>query len=327
MWLRGIVGDFVLDSVQAKRALRLLPLILGMAVLVYSSKTCNRSPMPVVIYSYQDSLDNTVYSTGAEQVKYTPRTTRSNVRSADSVEVELFEFDPNTLDADGFVRLGFSLKQAQVIINYRSAGAVFRDKGDFARCYTVSEWMFARLSPYIVISADLPEPKGDYLASAIDIEVVKDTLQAEAVAYARDTINFPIDINSSDSATLVEVRGIGPLTAGRIVEYREKLGGFVSKTQLSEVKGMTERNYYTILEEIYLDSCNIKKIDVNFATPKQMSVHPYISDKALAKIIKNRQLRGGWSTSEEFRKDNILNEDEFERLCPYMLFNAQQTQQ
>ncbi len=327
MWFRGIVGDFVLDNVQAKRALRLLPLILGMAVLVYSSKTCSRSPMPVVIYSYQDSLDNTVYSTGAAQEKYTPRTNSSSVRSVDSVEVELFDFDPNTLDAYGFVRLGFSVKQAQVIINYRSAGAVFRDKGDFARCYTVSEWMFARLSPYIIISADSLEPKDDCLDSVIDVEVVKDTLQAEVVEYAREKINFPIDINSGDSATLVEVRGIGPLTAGRIVEYREKLGGFVSTTQLSEVKGMTERNYYTILEEIYLDSCNIKKIDVNFATPKQMSVHPYITDKALAKIIKNRQLRGGWSTSEEFRKDNILSEDEFKRLCPYMLFNAQQTQQ
>ena len=44
---------------------------------------------------------------------------------------ELFVFDPNTIDLEGLVRLGFSPKQAQVILNYRKAGAVFSSAGRF----------------------------------------------------------------------------------------------------------------------------------------------------------------------------------------------------
>lgn len=394
--LRNIIDHLFLSGTEASRVLKLLPLLVGVSLLIYLAKSDNSSPLPVVIYAQSDS-STTLYSTrptfGQEGAATSDHSAAAQNQStavqgqssaAAAQEIVLFEFDPNTLSLEGFEQLGFSTRQAQVIINYRNAGAQFRRPEDFARCYTVSEEMFEKLIPYINIGEAAQNSVQSSAQNSTQNSAQNSALQSAAItqaapapsaqntqaapaqatassdttpstsaattsatasttglfdsngyalsssyastASARENVTFPLDLNSADSATLVLVRGIGALTAGRIVEYRGKLGGFSAVEQLAEVKGMNERNYLTILEQIFIDSCGIKKIDVNFATPKQISLHPYITDRALAKIIKNRQLRGGWRTIEEFEKDNILDEHELEQLRPYLLFNTKVAQ-
>ncbi len=48
-----------------------------------------------------------------------------------------------------------------------------------------------------------------------------------------------ININTATVDELAaELSGVGPITAQRIVEYREKIGGFISIEQLMEIKGI-----------------------------------------------------------------------------------------
>ncbi|MFA5713547.1 MAG: helix-hairpin-helix domain-containing protein, partial [Bacteroidales bacterium] len=47
-----------------------------------------------------------------------------------------------------------------------------------------------------------------------------------------------VELNSSDSATLLSVPGIGPYFASAILKLREELGGFVSHRQLLEIRGI-----------------------------------------------------------------------------------------
>lgn len=54
-------------------------------------------------------------------------------------KIETFRFNPNTVDAEDFVRLGFSPKQAQSLVSYRNKGGRFRRKEDFADSYVVSD--------------------------------------------------------------------------------------------------------------------------------------------------------------------------------------------
>ncbi len=50
---------------------------------------------------------------------------------------------------------------------------------------------------------------------------------------------FAVDINTASAPELArELSGIGPVKAQRIIEYREKIGGFRSVEQLIEVKGI-----------------------------------------------------------------------------------------
>ncbi len=49
---------------------------------------------------------------------------------------------------------------------------------------------------------------------------------------------FPININTATFDELVLLPGIGEKTAARIIERRERTGGFKSLDELKEIKGM-----------------------------------------------------------------------------------------
>ncbi|HEY5816268.1 MAG TPA: helix-hairpin-helix domain-containing protein, partial [Solirubrobacterales bacterium] len=48
----------------------------------------------------------------------------------------------------------------------------------------------------------------------------------------------PISLGSATVEQLEEIDGIGPVTAGKIVEYRDQHGGLASVDQLDEVSGI-----------------------------------------------------------------------------------------
>lgn len=261
---------------------------------------------------------------------------------------ELFPFDPNTIDLEGLVRLGFSPKQAQVILNYRGAGAVFRRPEDFARCYTVSERKFAELKPYIRIGESyrnfsrqtgrgMSDSLSEQKQSVAGNPVGRDILPVSWADSLSETVGKPsrketghvalLELNGADSAALVALRGIGPLSAGRIVRYRERLGGFVRMEQLLEVQGVWEENYRMFSTQIFVDSSKIQKIDINFAAPEELAGHPYLPPRVLDRILKHRQLKGGWSHTGELVEQHILSREQAARLAPYLHFGLRQPNQ
>jgi competence ComEA-like helix-hairpin-helix protein len=62
-----------------------------------------------------------------------------------------------------------------------------------------------------------------------------------------------IDINVATPEELVSLPGIGPVLAGRIVEYREDIGRFTTPSEIIEVKGIGEGKYRMIEEYITVD--------------------------------------------------------------------------
>ena len=291
----------------------------------------------------------------------------SGVSVADGKQYKLFRFDPNTVSLKELVMLGFSPKQAQVILNYRQAGAVFRVKRDFARCYTVSSQKYAELEPYIEIGEPYRTPVHDkYPQTDLPPSAKENGLNKSNESQGEDNLTrsktlddadqekvnaeripqpILIELNEADSATLVAIRGIGPLTAGRVIRYRDALGGFASVEQLQEIQGMTERNYLMIRQQIFVDSSKIQKIDINFAlplqlrdhpylpervlnrllnfaSPKRMQGHPYLPPKVLNKILKYRQLKGGWSSTKELIEQHILPAELAVKLDPYFSFGS-----
>jgi len=224
-----------------------------------------------------------------------------SVRPREATPNEPFLID--TASATYLTRWGFSLRQAEVVIRYRDASDGIRSEEQFRRCYVVSEVMAERLLPYIIFS---PAPVPDAPA-----------------AQLQDSL---LEINSADSAALVAINGIGAKSASEIIRYRTLLGGYHSVEQISELKVITEENFAKILQQICCDSCKISKIDINFAGPKELERHPYVSARALRRIVKQRQLKGGWTRIEEMIDDDILSEDEAERLAPYLRFRLSATE-
>lgn len=233
-------------------------------------------------YAAKPSAARSSYVDG--QYSYAPN-------SADSIE----PFNPNELDAEGFVKLGFTSRQSEVIIKFRDMRGGFRNAAEFGECYVVSEERFAQLAPYIVIDLDKQD---------------EGTSKSDA----------PVELNGADSTTLVGIRGIGAKTASEVIAYRDRLGGFHSVEQLAELKVITESNYELIRKQIWVDSYVIRKIDINFASPEELERHPYMTAKRLRRILKNRQLKGGWCTIDDMVDDATLSCEEANTLAPYLDF-------
>ncbi len=62
--------------------------------------------------------------------------------------------------------------------------------------------------------------------------------------------NRIININTAASGQLEELPGIGPVTAGNIIEYREKYGPFENKEQLMDVSGIGPKKFEKVRELI-----------------------------------------------------------------------------
>lgn len=62
-----------------------------------------------------------------------------------------------------------------------------------------------------------------------------------------------ININKASSAELTSLKGVGPVLAGRIVEYRTQKGLFLSKEDLKKVPGIGNKLFSKIEDGISLE--------------------------------------------------------------------------
>lgn len=222
---------------------------------------------------------------GGYKTPATAGTTAAVVESRKPRRVESFRFNPNTVTREELVRLGLSERQSEVIEHYREKGGQFRSKSDFAKMYVVSDSLFERLEPFI----DIPK----------------------------------LELNSADSAALVELRGIGPYYARRILSYRDSLGGYYTTEQLLEIRGIDSSRYAGLAESIRADSTRIHPLRIWELPEDSLARHPYLGKQAARSIARYRRvyatepLKKDRFTLEALVEENILTPERARKLRPY----------
>ena len=220
-------------------------------------------------------------------------------KSQEVAELHPFPFNPNTLTEEEWLQMGLTDRQVRNIMNYKAKGGKFYSKNDLGKLYTISEEEFAQLEPFIVLP-EVSRGKNTKTSAKSSVSTGSTTAPTEKKA-------IPIvDLNTVDSTTLVELPQIGPYTAVRIIEFREKLGGFIDKEQLRDVKGMDDARFAAIQPYINLGAVEIRKVDVNRADFKTLVHHPYLNYEQVKRIVNQREKRGmikNWAQLEELIKE------------------------
>ena len=142
----------------------------------------------------------------------------------------------------------------------------------------------------------------------------------ESFHFTQKNSNKIINVNTADSSLLECLPGIGPALAGRIIKYRNKLGGFYNREQLKEVWGLPDTVFQKISEKVVVSE-NVKKINVNTADFLILKSHPYIGYKLANSIINYRNQHGIFKTLDDIQKIVLIDEKIFNQLSHYLITN------
>lgn len=220
-------------------------------------------------------------------------------KSSTQSKLNPFEFDPNKLSSEEWKKLGLNDGQVRSIMKFRSKGGVFRDKEDFARMYVISNEEYNVLKPYIL----LPEKSNKTYTNYSSRE------KAEKIS---------VELNTADTTKLKKVKGIGSVFAYRIINYKNKLGGFIDVKQLLEVKGIDSSNFQNIASQVFVNPYAIRKIRVNEVDLNSMSKHPYISYNVALSLVNYRKQHGRFEILTDIKKSLLVNDEIYLKISPYL---------
>lgn len=141
-------------------------------------------------------------------------------------------------------------------------------------------------------------------------------------SYNKERTVFSIDINTADSIAFESLPGIGEKLSSRIVRYRERLGGFVSVGQLTEVYGLQDSVLKKILHRLKLDAAHgCKKIKLNQSTYAELRKHPYFGHVLAKSIVAFRAVHGPFKNKQDLLRIASIDEKEIDKILPYCSFD------
>ena len=221
---------------------------------------------------------------------------------------ELFYFDPNNLSSDGWKKLGIHEKTIATIQKYLNKGGHFYKPEDLKRIYGLHPDEYTSLEPYVRIEMT----SNNQSQNIIKTELKKDQSSNNNTKY------HVIEINVADTSAFIELPGIGNKLAVRIVNFRDRLGGFYSIDQIGETYGLPDSTFQRIKPFLKLENISIKKINVNTATKDEMKTHPYIKWNLANAIVEYRNQHGNFSTLDDLKQISLITDDIFNKIKIYL---------
>ena len=219
----------------------------------------------------------------------------NEIQTTTTPSTEKITFDPNYAGYDTLLKVGFSSFQANNLVKYRNSGGQFYKKEDLLKIYGIDTIFFQTIKQQLVIST--LENKQARLEEVKNVNI--------------------IELNSANENDLLKLPGIGPVFANRIIQYRNLLGGFYHKGQLSEVYNLSPETFTKIEELIKVDTTHIQKIRLNFADYNQMVKHPYIISSHANAIIKYRSKNGNYTETNQLLNISGIDSAFYEKVRHY----------
>ena len=160
---------------------------------------------------------------------------------------------------------------------------------------------------------------------------------SESKPYAGRKTPARVEINTADSAAWAALPGIGPVLSRRIIRYRQAKGGFSTLDEIQQVYGLRPETWQSIRPFLYLDPASlpsanspvperapISPIDINLADSLAWEQLPGIGKVLSARIVRYRDLIGGFQNKTDLQKVYGLSEETYVQIEPFLLLDTTQ---
>ncbi|TGD81183.1 ComEA family DNA-binding protein [Hymenobacter wooponensis] len=241
-------------------------------------------------------------------------------------QVTLAPFNPNQLTELDWQARGLPAFIARRLVHYRDVIGGFKAKEQIKRTYGLSDSLYSRLAPFMQLPELLPARGARQYAngtSGLDSRFPK--YSAATSGFTRKPTHLAaFDLNLADTTQLMQIRGIGRGYARRVVEYRQRLGGFTQEEQLGEIYSLRDApdlvdslRKYTFVGAAFAPSA----VNINTEPFEVLQAHPYIGKRLARVVVAYRQQHGPFRQPADLRQIRIIDEATVEKLRPYLRFD------
>jgi competence ComEA-like helix-hairpin-helix protein len=221
--------------------------------------------------------------------------------------------NPNELSVKDWQQLGLSPKQAASLIKYRDKYGLNSLK-QMQQIRVLDQYILNRIKDSLRFEEEVytSTNKSNQKVSPTTNNMSKQNTQITALIELKK-----LDLNSASIEELVALPGIGSYSAEKIIQYRQRLGGFISLDQLPEIKGLNPDMIPKMTSFLEIRS-KMQPIALNAVTIERLKQHPYLSWNQANSIIKMRQQLGSFKSVEQIKQSVLIDEQTFEKLKPYL---------
>lgn len=213
---------------------------------------------------------------------------------------KIYPFNPNFItDYKGY-KLGMSLQEIDRLHQFRNQNKFVNSAEEFQKITKISDSLLKKIAPYFKFP--------DW--------VTQNNNKINSIQKIVKT-----DVNQATISDLEKVSGIGNVLAQRILQEKEKLGGFVNVEQLSWIFGISPEVYQKLKEQFYVTpSTTIKKLPINEATLKEIAQFPYFNYALAKEIVIYRTLNGNELNASDLTKIKNFPTDKVNTITLYLHF-------
>lgn len=260
------------------------------------------------LYYHRQPITRKEYAIGVEeQQRIQIEIDRLRLLNASKKDT-IYPFNPNYLtDYKGYL-LELTPEEIDRLLAYRAMNQYVNSNREFQQVTAVSDEWMEKYSVYFVF-ASRPQRAEKQRYSQSKLTLSSENTQAKAVR----------DINLATAESLQETYGIGPVLSKRILDDRNKWGGYVHIDQVKFVYGLSEEVIASLLQQYaVLTPLKVNQIDLNNAGIDDLKNIPYLNYYLARELVKYRSLHGDFVNKEQLREIEKIPLDKIHIISLYL---------
>ena len=219
-----------------------------------------------------------------------------------SIENCFFRFNPNTIDSDALDSLSIPEGVKRNILKFREKGGKFYSETDFRKIYGVTDAIYKQVAPFLMFETEKAKSKPSNIQSEL----------------------FLFDPNTASDNDYLRL-GLTEKQIQTIRNYQGKGGIFRNVADFKKLYGMSDAQKQILADYIVIkEKENVKfekvsevtkiQIEINAADSVELKQLPGIGDKLSKRIVKYRDLLGGFYSLSQLKEVYGLSEQVIQQI-------------